>query len=101
MPNTANAKKALRQNEKRRLRNRAARSALRTVLKKCRTLATTGPKEESQETYRLACKKLDQAAAKNLIHKNKAARLKSRLSALMRKGPATPAAATAPAGEDE
>ena len=101
MPNTANAKKALRQNEKRRLRNRAARSALRTSLKKCRTLATTGPVEEAREAFRMACKKLDQAAAKNLIHKNKAARLKSRLSTLMKKGPATPAAAAKPQPAEE
>jgi small subunit ribosomal protein S20 len=99
MPNTANAKKALRQNEKRRLRNRAGRSALRTAIKKCR-LAATGTKEEAQEAFRLAVKKLDQSAAKKLIHKNTASRLKSRLSAFVKKTQAAATAAPAAAGEN-
>ena len=80
MPNTSSAKKALRQNEKRRLRNRTQRSALRTLLKNVRTAAAAGEKETAETAFRLLVKRLDQAAAKHLIHKNKAARLKSRLS---------------------
>ena len=81
MPNTANAKKALRQNEARRLRNRSQRTALRNVIKKFRTAAIAGTDAEATDTaFRTVVRKLDQAAAKNLIHKNKAARLKSRLS---------------------
>ena len=84
MPNTANAKKALRQNQKRRLRNRSQRSALRTVVKKCRETVTGEDSSLAAEAFRTAAKQLDQAAAKRLIHKNAAARTKSRLSKLLR-----------------
>jgi small subunit ribosomal protein S20 len=80
MPNTNNAKKSNRRNEIRREHNRVLRSALRTVIKKCRTAAAGTDAEAAQAAYQLAVKRLDQAAANRLIHKNKAARLKSRLS---------------------
>ena len=81
MPNTASAKKALRQNEVRRLRNRSQRTGLRNVIKRFRTAAMAGTDAEATDSaFRLAVKRLDQAAAKHLIHKNKAARLKSRLA---------------------
>lgn len=85
MPNSENAKKALRQSEKRRLLNRDQRSALRTAVKKVRKAATEGDTDAAQTAFRHAVKKLDQAAAKNLIHKNTAARTKSRLSHLLKK----------------
>ena len=84
MPNTNSAKKALRQSTKRRLHNRTQRSALRKTVKTCRSLAESGDKEAAEAAFRTACRKLDQAAAKNLIHKNKAARTKSRLSKLVK-----------------
>ena len=80
MPNTAAAKKALRQSKARREHNRKLRSALRSVLRKAREAAASGDAESSEAAFRLAAKRLDQAAAKNLIHKNKASRTKSRLS---------------------
>ena len=80
MPNSAAAKKALRQSQKRRLHNRTQRSSLRTVLKKARVAAAGDDAEASENAFRQAVKKLDQAAAKGLIHKNAAARTKSRLS---------------------
>jgi len=80
MPNTANAKKALRKSLKRRARNRSQRTVLRNVIKKFRTAAAGDDKAVAETAFRLAVKKLDQAAAKNLIHKNTAARTKSRLS---------------------
>ena len=83
MPNTKNAKKDLRQNRTRRLRNRSHRSSLRTVLKNARIAAVEDDPEAAQAAFRLAVKRLDQAAAKHLIHKNKAARTKSRLSKLL------------------
>ncbi|MCL4109071.1 UNVERIFIED_CONTAM: hypothetical protein GTU68_032194 [Idotea baltica] len=89
MPNTKNAKKALRQSLVRRLRNRSQRTSLRNAVKAARTAAVAGDGDAAQTAFRFATKKLDQAAAKNLIHKNKAARLKSRLSKLMVKGSAT------------
>lgn len=79
MPNTETAKKALRQNRKRRLQNRTQRSTLRTVVKKAREAAATGG-TEAATTISQAFKKLDQSASKGLIHKNTAARLKSRLA---------------------
>jgi small subunit ribosomal protein S20 len=81
MPNTKSAKKAMKQSAKRRLQNRSQRSALRTAIKNARQAATAGG-EQAEETIRLAVKKLDQAAAKHLIHKNAAARTKSRLAKL-------------------
>ncbi len=84
MPHTASAKKALRQNQKRRLHNRMQRSSLRTLIRKFRvTAAGDASAEEKQELFRVVTKRLDQAAAKKLIHRNKAARTKSRLSALL------------------
>lgn len=91
MPNNPNAKKTMRKDAKRRLRNRTQRSALRTVVKKVRAAAAAGDKEGAAEAFRFACKRLDQAAAKHLIHKNTAARTKSRLSRVVQQG-AQPAA---------
>jgi len=85
MPNSPNAIKALRQSEKRRLLHRQQRAALRTVLKKARAAAVGDDQEAAEAAFRLAVKRLDQAAAKNLIHKNVASRTKSRLSALRKK----------------
>ena len=92
MPNTKNAKKALRQSIKRRLHNRMQRSTLRTAVKRCRTAAGGGDVEAAREAFREATKTLDQAAAKNLIHKNVAARTKSRLSKLLKESFAEAAA---------
>jgi small subunit ribosomal protein S20 len=86
MPNTKSAKKRLRQNIKRRARNRAIKSSLKTQIRKVRDVALSGDGEKAEAEYRIACKKLDQAAAKGVIHKNTAARHKSRLSARLRAG---------------
>jgi len=68
---------------KRRMRNRAVRSALRTLIRKYRETAAAGTDPQAVETlFRQVTKRLDQAAAKRKIHPNKAARLKSRLSRL-------------------
>jgi small subunit ribosomal protein S20 len=84
MPNTSSAKKEQRKSAKRRLLNRSQRSALRTAVKKARTAVETGG-AEAVDALKLATKKLDQAAAKHLIHKNTAARTKSRLAKLSKK----------------
>jgi small subunit ribosomal protein S20 len=81
MPNIASAKKRLRQSIKRNIRNRATKSELRTEIRKVRESATGGKLDAAEAEFRVAVEKLDRAAAKNVIHKNKAARLKSRLSA--------------------
>ncbi|MGQ0637547.1 MAG: 30S ribosomal protein S20 [Planctomycetaceae bacterium] len=89
MPNNRNAAKAARQNEKRRLRNRTARSSLKTLIKRVREAVAKNDGAAADSALQSAVKRLDQAASKKLIHRNKAARLKSRLSALA----ATPKAA--------
>jgi small subunit ribosomal protein S20 len=83
MPNSISAKKSLRQNHRRRLRNRSTRSSLRTVLKKFREAAAGDDPQAAEAAFRLAVKRLDKAASKGLIHKNTAARTKSRLSKRM------------------
>jgi small subunit ribosomal protein S20 len=85
MPNNRNAAKAMRQANKRRLRNRTARTSLRTVIRKVEEATKTGDGTTVAAAFKNAVKKLDQAASKKFIHRNKAARLKSRLSALARK----------------
>ena len=85
MPNSASAKKSMRKADARRERNRGQRSSLRSVLKKFREIVASGDKTAAGDTYQLVVKRLDQAAAKNLIHANKAARTKSRLSKLLSK----------------
>lgn len=86
MPNSKSAAKSLRQSLVKRDRNRQQRSTLRTKLKKFRTLLTTQPTQENADKeFGQVVKALDQAAAKNLIHKNTASRTKSRLAALKKK----------------
>jgi small subunit ribosomal protein S20 len=70
--------KRIKTNEKRRLRNKAVRSELRTRVKAAVNTAGAGT-EESAESLRLAMKRIDKAAAAGVIHKNQAARRKSRL----------------------
>jgi small subunit ribosomal protein S20 len=94
MPNSPSAKKRLRQSLDRRARNRTVRSALRTQIKKVRTAIAGGDAAASETEFRLAAKKLDQAAAKGVLHRNAAARLKSRLSKAI-KGLKSQASATA------
>ena len=80
MPNTPSAKKRMRQDAVRRARNRSTKSTLRTQLRKVREAITAKEVEESQTEFRTLVKKLDKAAAHNVIHANAAARTKSRLS---------------------
>ena len=84
MPNSASAKKRLRQSQDRRQKNRAVRSELRTQIKKVRTAIEAGDVEKCESEFRLAVKKLDRAATKNLVHANAAARTKSRLSSAIK-----------------
>jgi small subunit ribosomal protein S20 len=83
MPHTRSAKKQLRKNQKRRLRNRASVKALKTQLKKVAAVSASGSIEELRKEYDLAAKKLDKAAAKRVIHPNLAARKKSQLARLI------------------
>jgi small subunit ribosomal protein S20 len=83
MPHTKSAKKRLRQNAKRRERNRTAKKAVKTQIKRVLAVAKSGTVEQLQEEYNLAAKKLDKAAAKRVVHPNLAARKKSQLSKLL------------------
>ena len=85
MPNSKSAKKRLRQDTVRRLRNRMVKSAMRTQLRKVRDAVTAGDIEKAQDEYRDAARRLDRAGARNIIHPNKAARTKSRLQKLIKK----------------
>jgi small subunit ribosomal protein S20 len=67
-----------RQNERRRLRNKAVRSELKTRTKRAVNAAEQG-NDDATEALRLALKRIDKAASKGVIHKNQAARRKSRL----------------------
>ena len=76
MANIKSQMKRNRQNEKLRLRNRAVRSEIRTRVKGAEAAAGT---DAQVETLQAAIKKIDKAAAKGVLHKNTAARQKSRL----------------------
>jgi small subunit ribosomal protein S20 len=78
MANTKSAQKAMRQSQRHAVRNQAARSAVRTFVKKA-TLAVAGSVEDAAEVVRAAVSALDKAAKNGLVHRNAAARRKSRL----------------------
>lgn len=76
MPNIKSMKKDLKRNAKRHERNTSAKTALKTFVKKARLAAGT---EGAADAVRVAAKKLDKAAERGIIHKNQAARRKSRV----------------------
>jgi small subunit ribosomal protein S20 len=79
LANTKSAIKRLRSAERRRLRNRVYRGQARTAVKKAWHLMDEGRLEEAHEAVHVAVSALDNAAQKGIIHKNNAARRKSRL----------------------
>jgi len=81
LANIKSAKKRAIQAEKRRQHNASRRSMMRTSIKKVIAAIAGGNKEAAQEAFTAAAPILDRMATKGLIHKNKAARHKSRLSA--------------------
>lgn len=85
MPNIKSAKKRLKQSIVQRERNRAAKHAIRTERKKVLAAISSGNAEQAENELRAAAKLLDQSAAKHTIHRNAAARAKSRLSAAVKK----------------
>jgi len=80
MPTSLSAKKRLRQNDVRRIRNKTIKSNVRGQIRKVLEAIEAGDAETIEKEFRSVVKKLDQAAAKNVFHANKAARTKSRLS---------------------
>jgi small subunit ribosomal protein S20 len=84
MPNTKSAKKRHRQSLVRRARNRAAKSTIKTEVRKVREAIAAGDLATAASEYRLAAKTVDRAAAAGIVHANLAARVKSRLSAAIK-----------------
>ncbi len=96
MANSSSARKRIRSNERKHVRNRAVRSAVRTSISKARrALLGTVPAPETQEQVLAAVRALDRAAEKGILHRNNADRRKSRLMAMAHK------LATAAASGDE
>ena len=81
MPNITSAKKRARQSETRRVHNKHIRSGMRTKVKAVVHAIEAGDKAAATEAYKLAVPALDSSVSKGILHKNKAARSKSRLNA--------------------
>jgi small subunit ribosomal protein S20 len=80
MPHNNSAKKRMRQNEARRLRNKSRLTELKTIRKQLLRAVHDGEKPQAEELYRTLTKRLDQAASLRTIPKNSASRAKSRLA---------------------
>ena len=84
MANSPQARKRARQAERRRQHNAGYRSMFRTFIKKVIAAVEAGDKTGAEEAYKTAVTVIDKTTSKGLIHKNKAARHKSRLNARVR-----------------
>ena len=85
MPITKSAKRQMRQNIKRRLYNKKIKESFKSSIKEFRKLVTDKKTKEAETLLNKIFSKLDKAAKKKVIRKNKASRLKSRLSAALSK----------------
>ena len=84
MANSAQARKRARQSEKQREHNASQRSEFRTAVKKVVKAVEAGDKEAAKTVYQQSVGVIDSIADKNIVHKNKASRHKSRLSAAVK-----------------
>ena len=84
MANTAQARKRARQAVKQNAHNSSLRSALRTAIKTTRKAIAAGDKNAAADVFRKASSTIDRIADKKIIHKNKAARHKSRLASALK-----------------
>jgi small subunit ribosomal protein S20 len=84
MANIDSAKKRARQSELRRVHNASLRSRMRTAVKRVRKAIADGDKGAAQRELRAAASMLDSTAGKGIVHKNMAARNKSRLAAAVK-----------------
>ena len=80
MANIKSPIKRIRTNEKRRQRNLAVKSELKTLVRRTREAVEAGDKEAAIEALRIASRKLDKAVSKGVIHRNQAANRKSKLA---------------------
>ncbi|MDR4507248.1 MAG: 30S ribosomal protein S20 [Candidatus Brocadiaceae bacterium] len=85
MASTKSAKKRIRQDTKRTVKNKSQKTALRTQVKKFLKVEQEGKVEIADETLRLTVKKIDKGVAKGLLHKKTANRRKSRLAKKLNK----------------
>jgi small subunit ribosomal protein S20 len=85
MPTRKSAKKSIRQDAVRRMRNRSDKSALKTQIKKFVSAIKSHDFDEAGKHLSIVTKKLDKIAAKNIIHKKTASRKKSRLARFLNK----------------
>ena len=85
MAHSLSAKKRIKQNEKRRAINKARKSEVRTRIKSFEAAVKSGDKDAAGEQLKLVTRKLDKVAATSTMHKNTAARLKSRLTKKLNK----------------
>lgn len=83
MANIKQQKKRIKTNQKSRVFNASFKSAMKTAMKKVEKFVAEGNLEEAETSYAYACKKLDKAVSKGIVHKNFASRHKSRLSKLV------------------
>ena len=81
MANIKSQMKRIRTNEKRRVRNQAVKSELKTLVRKTREAVDAGDAEAAEAALKVASRKLDKAASKGVIHKNQAANRKSAIAA--------------------
>lgn len=80
MANIKSAKKRIKTNEKQRLTNKVQKSSMRTAIKKVELEVVNGNKEAAQTALQNATKRVDSSVSKGIMHKNAAARTKSRLA---------------------
>ena len=80
MANIKSQIKRIKTNEKARQRNKAVRSEVRSYVRVVRENIAAGNKDEAQQAYAVAARKLDKAVSKGVLHKNNAANRKSRLA---------------------
>lgn len=85
MPNIKSAKKRVIVTETKTLQNKMFKSAYKTAVKKYQAAVESGNADEAMALYKTVVKKVDQAAAKNIIHKNEAARKKSQFTLMLNK----------------
>lgn len=85
MPNTVSAIKKVRVIKTKTLRNQMIKSSLKTALKNFDAALENGDAQAKAEAFKLAVKKIDQAAAKGILHKNNAAHKKSKLATKLAK----------------
>ncbi|MBE6617027.1 MAG: 30S ribosomal protein S20 [Clostridia bacterium] len=85
MPNIKSAKKRVKVIAVKTLQNKVFKTQLKTIIKKFYAAVESGNKEEAKLAYTAAVKKVDQAVAKNILHKNNAAHKKSQFTLLLNK----------------